>query len=197
MAEVPYNPLDKLHLAESVANALLREPLTRLPPPKPFEGAGIYVLYYLGGFEPYAPIAAERIPIYVGKAVPKGARRGGYGLGAAPGKVLYKRLREHAQSLDGLSNLELADFRCRFLVVDDIWIPLGESLLIAKFQPVWNTIVHGFGIHVPGKGRELQKKSIWDTLHPGRGLAKKLPSHTKATEEILRELKEHLAKRTK
>ena len=45
-----------------------------------------------------------------------------------PGSVLFKRLMEHARSIDQAENLNLEDFYCRFLVVDDIWIPLGESV---------------------------------------------------------------------
>jgi hypothetical protein len=51
--------------------------------------------------------------------------------------VLFRRLNEHAQSIAQAENLELSDFSCRYLVVDDIWIPLGESLLIEKFAPIW------------------------------------------------------------
>ena len=41
----PYNPLDKRHLGEQVAEALLAEPIHNLPPDK-FIGAGVYALYY-------------------------------------------------------------------------------------------------------------------------------------------------------
>jgi hypothetical protein len=73
-------------------------------------------------------------------------------------------------------------FYCRFLVVDDIWIPLGESLLIEKTKPLWNVIVDGFGNHDPGKGRYNQQMSAWDTLHPGRDWAKKLQPGKSETE---------------
>ena len=76
--------------------------------------------------------------------------------------------------------MKLATWKLRIslvdtLVCDDIWIPLGESLLIERFQPPWNVLIEGFGIHTPGKGRNKQVKSRWDTLHPGRHLAKGLP----------------------
>jgi hypothetical protein len=144
MAEQPYNPLDKIHLGESVARALLARPVVTLPPSESFIGAGLYALYYTGDFPAYRRIAEQNshdawaLPIYVGKAVPAGARKGGYGLGAAPGEVLYRRLCEHALSIQQTANLALSDFRCRYLVVDDIWIPLGESLLISMFVPLWN-----------------------------------------------------------
>ncbi len=144
--DTPYNPLDKKNLGISVAEAMLNAPISPLPPSERFIGAGIYAIYYIGDFQPYAPIAErnrdERFdaPIYIGKAIPAGARRGG-GLGVTTGPVLFRRLNEHAQSINQASNLELSDFFCRYLVVDDIWIPLGESLLIESFAPVWNSTV--------------------------------------------------------
>ena len=45
-----------------------------------------------------------------------------------PGTALFKRLTDHAKSLDAATNLKLEDFRCRFLSVDDIWIPLTEFI---------------------------------------------------------------------
>src|SRR5438445_5703301 len=142
----PYNPLDKKNLGVSVAEALLTQPISFLPPEQ-FIGAGIYAIYYAGEFEHYESLAADNRegkwlrPIYVGKAIPKGGRKGGLGLDAPAGTVLHKRLTEHARSIDESQNLDLADFRCRFLVVDDIWIPLGESLLIETYRPLWNMIL--------------------------------------------------------
>jgi len=136
MPDTPFNPLDKLNLAESLADAMLKRPVSPLPPAQKFDGAGIYAIYYHGQFKPYAPIAEKNAgedptaPIYVGKAVPPGARKGGFGLGADPGSALLKRLREHAKSIEEAKNLNLEHFRCRYLVCDDIWIPLGEALLI-------------------------------------------------------------------
>ena len=111
-------------------------------PPEPFSGAGVYALYYLGDFPAYEVLAEVNrngqyaCPIYVGKAVPDGARKGGQGDDVDPGTALFKRLTDHAKSLDAATNLKLEDFRCRFLSVDDIWIPLTESLLIERFNPV-------------------------------------------------------------
>jgi len=108
------------------------------------------------------------------KAVPAGARRGGYGLGALPGEVLYRRLHEHATSIQHTTNLSLGDFTCRYLVVDDIWIPLAESLLISMLTPLWNYYLDGFGNHDPGSGRYNQQRSPWDEIHSGRPWAAKL-----------------------
>jgi hypothetical protein len=174
----PYDPLSRFSLGESVERALLESSCGSLPPPTRFRGAGIYAIYYDGDFEPYRWIASPdcQNPIYVGKAMPPGARRGGVGLGVEAGFALYDRLREHAQSIQQAENLEIEDFSCRYLVTDDIWIPLGESIAIRKFQPLWNRgPVDGFGIHNPGSGRGNQQRSAWDVLHPGRPFARDLP----------------------
>jgi hypothetical protein len=192
MANETYNPLDKLRLGESVAKALLARPVSVLPPPGAFAGAGIYALYYTGSFPPYRKVSERNakdqwgLPIYVGKAVPPGTRKGGYGLGESPGEVLYRRLREHAESIDQTENLSLSDFKGRYLIVDDIWIPLGESLLISMFSPLWNQILDGFGNHDPGAGRYNQQRSSWDVIHPGRPWAKKLKPNSRSRDEILR-----------
>ncbi len=55
-APKPFNPLDKKHLGESVAEAMLEGPVHALPP-EPFIGAGIYAIYYIGDFEPYKLMA--------------------------------------------------------------------------------------------------------------------------------------------
>ena len=140
-------------------------------------------------FEHYAPLARAnsntwKVPIYVGKAVPKGARKGGFGLGADPGIVLYSRLTKHANTIGEAENLDLDDFACRFLVIEDIWIPLGESLLIEMFAPLWNTTLDGFGINDPGGGRRDQRRSGWDTIHPGRSWAELHPPNDRTVEEL-------------
>ena len=194
----PYNPLDKKSLGDSVADALLESPVHSLGELKktPFSGAGIYVIYYTGKFKPYGPLSAKnsegeyKAPIYVGKAVPPGARKGNFGLEEAdPGRALHNRLSEHAESVKEAENLNLEDFFCRFLVVDDIWIPLGESLLIAKFSPIWNKLVDGFGNHDPGKGRYNQMRSKWDTIHPGRAWASKCAEGPDTIEQIYAAIK--------
>ncbi|MDQ2999961.1 MAG: Eco29kI family restriction endonuclease [Fibrobacterota bacterium] len=176
--EKPYNPLDKVNLGVSVADAMLIKPAVPLPPPM-FRGAGIYAIYYTGSFPLYKKISALNQkskfdhPIYIGKAVPPGARKGGV-LGEYKGTALSGRMKEHADTIQQVKNLNLNDFFCRYLVVEDIWIPLGETLLIEKFQPIWNSKLSGYGNHDPGGGRHGQKKSPWDTIHPGRPWADKL-----------------------
>ena len=192
-----FNPLDKRHLGESVADALLLAGAQELPP-EPFIGAGVYAIYYTGSFSAYEQLAKSnrdgrfRCPIYVGKAVPPGARKGGLGLGADHGLALFKRLAEHAESIKAARNLDIADFRCRFLVVDDIWIPLAESVLIERFKPVWNRVLDGFGNHDPGKGRYQGMMPQWDCLHPGRAWAERLQPCANNSGQLAEKVKEYL-----
>jgi Eco29kI restriction endonuclease len=193
--EMPYNPLHKKNLGTSVANALLARPPEPLAP-APFVGAGIYAIYYRGDYRAYAAIAERNrnefnLPIYVGKAIPAGARKGGLGLDAAPGLVLYKRLAEHADSIRFADNLRLEDFHCRYLTVEDIWIPLGESLLIEKFSPLWNRVIDGFGNHDPGAGRYQQMRAAWDILHPGRPWAIKCRDGGRSEAMLLAQVLKH------
>lgn len=194
---IPFNPLDKRHLGESVGQAMLFRPVVALGNLQQFNGAGVYAIYYTGKFPGYELISECNqnelfsTPIYVGKAVPKGARKGG-DLEALPGKVLFDRLKQHAKSIEEATNLEIGDFHCRFLLVDDIWIPLGESLLIAKFNPIWNKLIDGFGNHDPGSGRHAGLRPRWDVLHPGRQWADKCKSRQETPEQIILEAIEFL-----
>ena len=186
---IPFNPLDKINLANSVGNALIDTEPVPLSGLQAFEGSGVYSLYYVGDFYAYQPLAElnrlELIaPIYVGKADSKGKRKGGFIEDSSTGNALYKRLCDHANSISQASNLDIADFFCRHLVVDDLWISLGESLMISRHSPVWNVLVEGFGNHNPGKGRIAGKRPLWDMLHPGRSWADSFPENEVSAEKI-------------
>lgn len=195
----PYNPLDKANLGASVADALLGRKPRPLATLRTFHGAGIYAIYYRGTCKPYQRIAVlnqdddPQVPIYVGKAIPEGGRKGGSVAAAASTTALYRRLKEHCESIRATSSLAVEDFVCRFLAVDDIWIPLGESLLIAKFSPLWNVLIDGFGNHDPGKGRYQGLQPRWDVLHPGRAWAAKCKPRGESAEQIGREIEARLA----
>lgn len=196
-----YNPLDKLNLAKSIEGELLsRSPI-------PFGslgvlyGAGVYAIYYTGDFPAYADISTLNRngrfeqPVYVGKAIPKGGRKGGLTKDAGKGQALADRLRQHATSIAEADNLAPDDFYVRHLIVDDIWIPLGENILIERFKPVWNRAIDGFGNKDPGKRRATQYKSPWDVLHPGRSFASKLADSPATPEFLLRRVADYLAGR--
>ena len=195
--ETPYNPLDKRRLAESVVRAMLEREVEPLPPPE-FLGAGIYAIYYCGDFAPYSAVTERNRdgryeqPIYVGRSKMPGARRGGFGALPPSTTALHSRLKEHAASINRAINLQPADFACRYLVVDDIWIPLAESLLIQTAKPLWNVVVDGFGNHTPGAGRYNQRRSAWDVLHPGRPWAERSAPHPVPVEELVRRVSRFL-----
>lgn len=202
MAEGIFDPLDYRTVAKSVVDALLSMPRGPLPPPEPFEGGGVYAIYYKGKFPAYQPVSGKDVPIYVGKAVPAGGRKGGtIGVEGAddlesmanmmpnPDQVLYARLGEHADSLDAAKNLDLADFTCRYLAVTPVWIVVSEGFLIRRFRPVWNLAVGGFGNHDIGKTRHTQKRSEWDTIHPGRHWAEHCKRCKRTSQEILEAIK--------
>ncbi len=201
MAEA-YNPLDKLNLGKSVVEALLVLPSTSLETVAPFEGAGIYAIYYHGAFEPYQAIAergvsAMETPIYVGKAVPSGARKGANLTTTSAGRWLFNRISEHRDSIKAAQNLDVGDFSVRYLVVDDIWIPLGEALLISTFNPVWNRLIDGFGNHDPGAGRYNGLRPLWDVLHPGRAWADRCKPRSETREEIGRRIIDYFSATSK
>lgn len=188
--EQPYNPLDRTNLGKSVVDALLERDVSPLSNAVSFPGSGVYAIYYNGKFKPYAPLAkvnreqAWTHPIYVGKAVPAGGRKGIQDASLTDTK-LSERLIEHKESVALAQNLELESFYFRHIVVEDIWIPLGESLLIQQYQPLWNVVVEGFGNHDPGAGRYNGKRPVWDELHPGRAWAARCAPPKWSLQEIL------------
>lgn len=199
----PFNPLDKRNLAESVVKALLTQEPKIFDPDniKNLNGAGIYVIYYIGNYSLYRPISEANLggefshPIYVGKAIPSGARRGQHALDSTSSDALSKRLKEHAESIQAAeSTLNINDFFFRALTVEDIWIPLAENLLIKKFRPVWNSVLDGFGNHNPGRGRHQGMKPKWDLIHPGRSWANQLVERPEPISQITSEIMEYYSK---
>lgn len=193
----PYNPLEKRRLAESIVRELLisePEPLGNL---KPFIGAGIYAIYFRGDFKLYERLSKRNFstflhPIYVGQAASSGGRKGGFSeLPNSP--ALFNRLSQHASSVRQANNLDVVDFSCRYLVVDEFWISLAESLLIESYRPLWNVAVDGFGNHDPGSGRHQGKRPSWDTLHPGRPWASRLQPSALDIAEIESRVVSHLS----
>lgn len=198
---IPFNPLDKKNLGASVAEALVSQPVHALGRLQSFFGSGIYAIYYHGPHMAYGavskPNASDKsnpvLPIYVGKAVPQGARKGKLMPEPTRSKALFSRLQEHSESIAAAADtLNIEDFTCRYLVVDEIWIPLGESLMIAKFSPLWNLVVEGFGNHDPGSGRYNGLRPRWDTMHPGRAWAMKCKQREESQADLQREVRNYL-----
>ena len=183
----PYDPLDYDNLARSVVTALLKLSPTALPPTKKFFGSGVYALYYTGSLPFYSHISSSDLhaPIYVGKAVPTGTRKGGRQVDSESSVELYRRLNDHAKSIEQAKNLALVEFQVRHLVVEPVWITLAEQFLISHFRPAWNTVIEGFGNHPPGSGRSAMRRPRWDIVHPGRPWAAKLKA-AETAEEVVR-----------
>ena len=167
-----YDPLTYENLMAGLALHFGEQPKVPLDGTDDVAGPGIYALFYAGSFDAYRPISGTDDPIYVGKAVPPGSRRGEDVDVRRP--VLRQRLREHARSIEAVNNLDLRNFTCRHLSVVAVWITLAERFLVNHHRPLWNVCLDGFGDHDPGRGRRGSDRSWWDTLHPGRPWADKL-----------------------
>jgi hypothetical protein len=141
--------------------------------PTTLDAVGTYLLFFTGSAGIYAPLSSTSVPLYIGKAEPRGGRTGS-GAGAVVGKDLLKRVKEHQKSIDLAQNLSSADFAVLMVSTPPILVEAAERLLIQHYSPLWNSSIDGFGNHDPGKGRYNQKRSEWDTLHPGRAWANKL-----------------------
>lgn len=161
-----YDPLTYDNLMAGTVLEFERQPLHDLAADISVSGPGIYCLIYSGDLEFYREIVGIGRPIYVGKAEPPGSRRGESINVEAP--ALRDRLRIHARSVDQASNLEIQDFRYRYLAMEPVWITLAERFAIDHYKPVWNRCLDGFGDNNPGSGRYNGERSWWDTLHPGR-----------------------------
>ncbi len=188
MAEA-YNPLDYENLAGSVVRALLEATPTTLPPAENFTGSGVYALYYTGTLPFYSHIASPDLhePIYVGKAVPTGARKGSRSTNSGASTELHQRLNDHAKSVKQAENLDLIEFQTRYLVVMPVWVSLAERFLVDYFRPIWNTMIDGFGNHPSGRGRRGMRRPRWDVVHPGRPWATELQA-AETVEDIIRVL---------
>ncbi|MBA3531048.1 MAG: Eco29kI family restriction endonuclease [Ardenticatenales bacterium] len=174
----------------------IKTPPYPLPPSAKFLGAGVYALYFVGQAGIYAPLgrlnqSTIRIPIYVGKTSPTGWRTGrGLATAGEAGNV-YRRLNEHAKSVQASSTLNVRDFVYRFIILagpESGLIGGIEAALIRKYSPLWNSHIDGFGNHDPGSGRYNQSPSEWDILHPGRTWATRLtgqpPSYQNSMKKV-------------
>ncbi|MEM6614516.1 MAG: Eco29kI family restriction endonuclease [Cyanobacteria bacterium P01_C01_bin.72] len=194
----PANHTFRSSTFQQVVNEVLEfvtlTPAQPLPPPEAFAGAGIYLLYYTGVFPPYTPLAESNsrelsMPIYAGKAVPSGWRQAREATVAS--SALYRRLKEHASNIKAAENLEVTDFKCRFVILEgeeSSLIATAEAAIIRRYRPLWNSVIDGFGNHDPGINRYGQILAGWDTLHPGRSWEKKWqgqrPNYAKLIESI-------------
>ena len=189
-----FDPSDPNTSGRVVALTLVaqtKHPLAKIPE---FYGAGVYAIYYRGNFGPYAPLKGVDHPIYVGKADPDNQAAKD---AVSQGTKLSRRLNEHARSIGkAVSTLDIDDFDCRFLIVQTGFQKSAEDYLINFFKPIWNSetkICFGLGKHGDSSETRVNKRSPWDTMHPGREWADATTDNQKSQETIIEQIGAHLA----
>ena len=171
-----------------IALTLIAQDRQPLGAARKFYGSGVYAVFYRGEFEAYAPISRTEHPIYVGKADPASAHAKDP---TSQGTKLWERLKEHAGSIRNTVNLDISDFDCRFLVVASGWQRAAEDYLINVFSPVWNNISYGIGKHGDAATTRSNRRSPWDTMHPGRKWATPTAEDQRSLQQIEGALAEH------
>lgn len=188
-----FDPTDPNTSGRVVALTLVaqtKHPLAKIPE---FYGAGVYAIYYRGDYEPYASLKGMDHPIYVGKADPDNQSAKD---AVSQGTKLSGRLNEHAGSIrKAATTLDINDFDCRFLIVQTGFQKSAEDYLINFFKPIWNSetkICFGLGKHGDSSETRVNKRSPWDTLHPGRKWADATTENQKSAETIIEQIGAHL-----
>jgi hypothetical protein len=116
------DPLVLKGLENTITEALVKAPAHPLINVQPFEGGGVYALYYTGNFPAYDRLAEFnrdgrfQFPIYIGRALTGSARRLNNDA-ALIRNWLYRRITEHVKSISKASNLKVSDFFCRYAVM--------------------------------------------------------------------------------
>ena len=192
------------HFAEVLKDAVRffhGTPVHALPPPEPFSGAGVYAIYCIareGIYRKFGDVVNREeyaIPIYVGKAVPTGWRQSRNTDTQIGERVLFSRLRQHSASIMAASNLQPADFVCRFVIFEGVaseMIAAVEAALIKKHNPLWNSVIDGFGNHDPGGRRTTGKIPQWDVLHPGRAWASRMTGEKPSLASLRRRVADYM-----
>lgn len=181
-----FDPADPSTAGRIVALTLVaqeRHPLADVPN---FYGAGVYAIYYRGDFEPYQALSGTDHPIYVGKADPAVSAEKDV---VSQGVKLSDRLQDHAKNIrKAQSTINIDDFDCRFLIVQTGFQKSAEDYLIKLFKPIWNwetRICYGLGKHGDSSDTRANRRSPWDTLHPGRQWADSSDEDQKSYEQIV------------
>lgn len=182
------------YMGRFTAAALLIQPRHPLAEVERFYGAGVYALYYNGNFFAYEKISGKETPLYAGKADPKVSHAENP---TEQGDSLSRRINEHRKSIQlvsGEGGISLEDFEVRYLVTASGFQVTAENFLINYFKPIWNKetkICFGIGKHGDDANTRKNKKSPWDTLHPGRKWAL-ASEELKTPEEIAADISDHL-----
>lgn len=191
-------------VGEVIVYKLEQQPRVDLLELARFYGSGVYALYYRGSFSAYEAITDTEVPIYVGM---KGPKVKNADTPRKQGIALYERITEHLNRsiAKADSTLNVADFQCRYLVVQSGWEAAAEEFLIRRYLPVWNnqaSVCSGLGKHgdqpkvkKAGEPAGREEKSDWDILHPGRPWAQQQVSRSGATSTVIaRRIEEHFVR---
>jgi hypothetical protein len=190
-----FDPSNPKVIGRFIALALVAQPRQPLAEIEKFYGSGVYAIYYRGEFRAYAPLSKSETPIYVGQAAPA---ENNAKTPMEQGDRLSRRLEDHHKNVGkAASTLAIGDFEYRALVVQSGWETAAEDYLIHLFKPIWNNetkILYGLGKHGDAAVTRGNRRSPWDTLHPGRtwaGASKLVDAHSPA--QITNDLKRHFA----
>jgi predicted DNA-binding transcriptional regulator AlpA len=165
-----FDPSNPSYMGRFAAVALLVQPRHPLAEVEKFYGSGVYAIYYKGSFRAYELISSTETPLYAGKSDPKDKNATNP---TDQGDKLWGRINEHRKSIKAVSGqggIDLEDFEVRYLVTASGFEVNAENLLIDYFKPIWNKetkICFGIGKHGDDANTRKNKKSPWDTLHPG------------------------------
>jgi hypothetical protein len=123
----------------------------------PFDGEGIYAVYYQGDLPLYEPFRSigSTCPIYFGKASNEGTEQS-----------LFTRLSDHKRTLQR-SNISLADLTFRFVCLPVTLVEFAERNLITLFKPLWNEYLTGFGggKRTRASTQYQTQESMWSAYH--------------------------------
>ena len=157
----------------------------------PFFGSGVYAIYYRGvGEVAYSPLSGTETPIYVGKANPENPYAETV---EEQGRALFKRLKEHAKNISN-TELSLSDFQYRYAAIQTGMQASVEEFMIRLFRPIWNKemkLCFGIGKHGDSAKTRRNKRSPWDTMHPGRKWASDTKDDQMSRDEICNKVGTH------
>ena len=190
-----FDPGNPKIVGRFISLALVAQTRQALSEAARFYGSGVYAIYYKGEFPLYSRLSGSETPIYVGQAAPAipNARTP-----MEQGERLCRRLDDHRKNIGRASEtLELTDFEFRCLVVQSGWETAAEDYLIHLFRPIWNSetsILYGLGKHGDDAEKRSNKRSLWDTMHPGRAWAGDARlTDAKSLDRIIEELDQHFS----
>lgn len=126
---------------------------------------------------------SHKTPIYVGKAVPSDREAE---FTEQQGPALWNRLREHLKSIQK-GGLEPSEFEVRYATVQSGMESAVEDFMIRLFKPIWNKeikVCFGIGKHGDSADTRKNKRSPWDTMHPGRKWADGTTEDQRSRKEI-------------